>query len=63
MDINRPWETVRQNINISTKERLGYYKMKQAKPWINKGSSKLLDQREQEKFQCYRIPAKQMGII
>jgi hypothetical protein len=28
VDINRVWETIRENINISVKESLGYYKLK-----------------------------------
>jgi hypothetical protein len=40
MDVNRAREAVRGNINISTKESLGYYELKH-KPWFNKGCSKL----------------------
>jgi hypothetical protein len=32
-------------------ESLGYYELKQQKPWFNKGCSKLLDQRKQAKLQ------------
>jgi hypothetical protein len=46
--INRAWETIRENIKISAKERLGY-ELKKHKPWFNKGCSKLLDQRNQVK--------------
>jgi hypothetical protein len=28
VDINRAWETIRQNIKISTKESLRYYELK-----------------------------------
>jgi hypothetical protein len=31
VDINRTWETVRENIKISSKESLGYYKLKKHK--------------------------------
>jgi hypothetical protein len=31
MDINRAWETIRENINISARENLGYYELKQHK--------------------------------
>jgi hypothetical protein len=34
VDINRAWETIRQNINISSKESLGYYELKQHKTWF-----------------------------
>jgi hypothetical protein len=30
--INSIWETIRENIKISAKERLGYYKLKRHKP-------------------------------
>jgi hypothetical protein len=45
------WETIRENIKISAKESLGYYEMKQHKPWFDKGCSKLLDQRKKAKLQ------------
>jgi hypothetical protein len=32
VDINRPWETIRENIKISPKGSLGYYEVKQNKP-------------------------------
>jgi hypothetical protein len=32
VDINRAWETVRENTNISAKEILGYYESKKHKP-------------------------------
>jgi hypothetical protein len=32
VDINRAWETVRENIKISAKESLGYYELKKHKP-------------------------------
>jgi hypothetical protein len=41
-DINRPWETIRENIKISAKESLGYFKLKKHKPWFGEGCSKLL---------------------
>jgi hypothetical protein len=33
---NSVWETVRENINISTKESLGYYELEKHKPWFDK---------------------------
>jgi hypothetical protein len=32
VEINTIWETIRGNIKISAKERLGYYELKQHKP-------------------------------
>jgi hypothetical protein len=34
VDINRAWETIRENIKISAKESLGYYELKTHKPWL-----------------------------
>jgi hypothetical protein len=45
VEINTIWETIRENIKISAKESLGYYKLKQHKPWFDGGCSKLLAQR------------------
>jgi hypothetical protein len=42
---------IRENINMSTKENLGDYELKQHKPWFDEGSSELLDQRKQSKLQ------------
>jgi hypothetical protein len=50
VDINRTWETTRENIKISTKGSLGYYELKKHKPWFEKGCSKLLGQRKQAKL-------------
>jgi hypothetical protein len=32
VDINRAWETIRENIKISAKMSLGYYELKKHKP-------------------------------
>jgi hypothetical protein len=48
VNINRAWETIREYIQISAKESLGYYEMK---PWFDEGCSRLLDQRKQNKLQ------------
>jgi hypothetical protein len=51
MDINSAWETIRDNIKMSAKESLhGYYELKKQQTWINKGCSKLPDQRKQAKL-------------
>jgi hypothetical protein len=39
-DINRAWETIRENIKISAKESLGYHELKKHKPWFGEGCSK-----------------------
>jgi hypothetical protein len=37
VDINRAWETVRENIKNSAKESLGYYELKKHKLWFDEG--------------------------
>jgi hypothetical protein len=56
VDINRAWLTLRENINISATESLGYYKLKKHKPLFDKGCSDLLDQRKQTKLQWLQDP-------
>jgi hypothetical protein len=36
VEINSAWETIRENINISAKESLGYFELKKLKTWFNK---------------------------
>jgi hypothetical protein len=54
--INRAWETVTENINISAKGRLGYYELKKHKTWFAEGYSELLEQRKQAKLQWLQDP-------
>jgi hypothetical protein len=56
MDINKAWETIRENIKISAKESLGYYELKKHKPWLDEGCSKLLDQRKQARLWWLQYP-------
>jgi hypothetical protein len=42
VDINRVWETVRENIKISAKESLGYYELKKNKSWFYEECSELV---------------------
>jgi hypothetical protein len=51
VDINRVWDAIRENINISAEESKGYYELKEHNPWIEEGYTKLLDQRKQVKLQ------------
>jgi hypothetical protein len=37
VDINRAWETIKENIKISAKGSLGYYELKKHKPWFDEG--------------------------
>jgi hypothetical protein len=58
VEINSAWETIREDINISAKESLGYFELKKHKPWFNEGCSKLSDIRKQANCSCYRIQVK-----
>jgi hypothetical protein len=46
IDVNKACETIRDNIKISTKESLRYFKLKKNKSWFDEGCSELLDQRK-----------------
>jgi hypothetical protein len=37
VEINSAWETIRENINISEQESLGYFELREHKPWFNEG--------------------------
>jgi hypothetical protein len=54
VEINNAWETIRENIKMSSKESLGYFELKKHKPWLDEGCSKLLDQRKEAKLQWLR---------
>jgi hypothetical protein len=62
VDVNKAWETIRGNIQISDKESPGYYELKKHKILFDEGCSKLLDQGKQANFQWIQNQAKQMGI-
>jgi hypothetical protein len=51
VEINSAWETTRENIKISAKERVYYFEFKKHKPWLKEGCSKLLIQRKQAKLE------------
>jgi hypothetical protein len=61
VEINSAWEMIRENIKISAKESLGYFKLKKHKPWFDEGCSKLLDQRKQAKLQWLQDPSEING--
>jgi uncharacterized protein YneR len=50
-DINNMWESIRENIMISSKDNLGYHRLKHNKPWFYDECSKLIDQQKQAKLQ------------
>jgi hypothetical protein len=61
LDINKAWETIRENIQISAKESLGYYELKKHKTWFDEECSELLDQRKQAKLQWLQDPSEING--
>jgi hypothetical protein len=61
VEINTIWETIGENIKISAKESLGYYELKQHKPWFDEGCSKLLDKMKQAKLQWLQDPSEING--
>jgi hypothetical protein len=60
VDINTAQETIRENIKISVKESLGYYKL-QHKPRFDERRSKLLAKRKLAKFQWLQNPREISG--
>jgi hypothetical protein len=53
VDINSAWETIK----ISSKGILCYYELKKYKPWLDKGCSKLLEQRKNAILQWLQDPS------
>jgi len=50
-DVNRTWENIEENIQISTKESLGLHELKQKKPWFDEECLGFLDQWTRAKMQ------------
>jgi hypothetical protein len=50
-----------EKMQISAKESLGYFKLKNHKPWFYEGCSKLLDQKKQAKLQWIQNPSEING--
>jgi CTP-dependent riboflavin kinase len=42
VDVNKAWETIRENIEISAKESLGYDELKRNKAFFDEGCPELL---------------------
>jgi hypothetical protein len=55
-DINRAWETIRENIRISAKESIRFCESKSYKPWFDEECLKLVDRRKQAKLQWLQDP-------
>jgi hypothetical protein len=50
-DINRAWDAIRKNINISCNEYVSPCEVKHHKPWFDEEFSKVVDRRKQVKLQ------------
>jgi hypothetical protein len=50
-DINRAWETIRENIRMLAKESIRLCESKSYKPWFDDECLKLVDRRKQVKLQ------------
>jgi hypothetical protein len=48
---------IRENIESSAKDSLGYFELKNHKPWFGEGCSKLLRQRKQAKLKWLQDPS------
>jgi hypothetical protein len=56
-DINRAWETIRENIRISAKKSIRLCEPKSYKPWFDEECLKLVDRRKQAKLQWLQDPS------
>jgi hypothetical protein len=56
-DINRAWETIRENTTISAKESFGLCEPKFHKPWFDEESLKYVDRRKQVKLEWLQDPS------
>jgi 50S ribosomal subunit-associated GTPase HflX len=56
-DINKAWETIRENIRISAKESIGLCELKSYKPWFDEECLKLVYRRRQAKLQWLQDPS------
>jgi hypothetical protein len=48
---------LRENIEISAKDIVGYYELKKHKLWFDEGCSELLDERKQAKLRWFQDPS------
>jgi hypothetical protein len=56
-DINRAWESIKENIKTSATERIGMHEMKQHKTFFDEECVGILDQRKQAKMQWIQDPS------
>jgi hypothetical protein len=57
MDINRGWDTITQNIEISAKKCNGHCEAKRHKPWFDQECLKLVDRKKEAKLQWLQDPS------
>jgi hypothetical protein len=57
-DINRAWESMKENIETSATESLGMHERKQHNPCFDKECLLILDQRKQAKMQRIQDPSR-----
>ena len=57
-DINRAWESIKENIKTSAKESLGMCKLEQHKPWFDEKCLGFLHQRKEAKMQWVEDPSR-----
>jgi hypothetical protein len=57
VDINRAWESIKENIKTSATESLGLLEMRQYKPWFDERCLGILDQRKLAKMQWIPDPS------
>jgi len=50
-NVNRTWESIKENIQTSAKESLGLHELKQNRPWFEEECLGFLDQRKRVKMQ------------
>jgi hypothetical protein len=62
MAVSSAWETIREYINISAKESVGYYELKKHKPWFDERCPKLLHQRKKAKLQWLQDSSEIKGM-
>jgi hypothetical protein len=55
-DINRAWETIRENIRIAAKDSIGLCESKSYKPWFDEECLKLVGRRKRAKVQWLQDP-------
>jgi len=56
-DVNRTWESIKENIQTSAKESLVLHELKQNKPWFGEECLGFLDQRKRAKMQWIQDPS------